>query len=554
MRDPQPTRRSFVKRSAAALGAVTAASRLLVPQAHAAGGDLLRVGLVGCGGRGTGAAEQALTADPNVKLVAMADAFSDRLEESLSALKGSAVAAKVDVPKDRQYVGFDAYKQVIDQVDVVLLTTTPHFRPIHMAYAVEKGIHAFVEKPVATDAPGVRAFLESCEAAKKKNLSVVSGLCWRYDIPRRETMKHVFDGAIGDIVAVETTYNSNGVWDPRRTREQCGSEMEYQMRNWYYYTWLGGDHIVEQAVHGLDTMGWVMGDAPPLKCWGSGGRQVRTDPKYGNIYDHFGLVYEYPNNVRGYHQCRHWAGADNRVKDVILGSKGTCDVFDHVITGPNKWRYRGPKGNMYQTEHDEMFAAIRAGKPINNGEYAARSTLLAIMGRMAAYTGQVITWEMALNSKENLGPTEYAWGSSPGDASHRAARAYHQVRLKSTISDLGFQSSNLRDEMRIQSSADDSQETRREQTKEASDRRQSLLSSLESLGGERLPLRQPFSPFRALRCSPSAPAQPPAHVSRPISKSLHDLWPILRSRLNVYTSDPKNQVTGESLQKRKSVL
>jgi predicted dehydrogenase len=403
--------------SAASAMAAAAVSQLeLVSNAHAAGSDTLRVGLVGCGGRGTGAAEQALTADKNVKLVAMADAFKDRLGESLSTLKSSGIAAQVDVPPDRQYVGFDGYKQVIDQVDVVLLATPPHFRPQHTGYAVEKGVHSFVEKPVATDAPGVRAFLAHCEAAKKKNLALVSGLCWRYHTPRRETMKQVREGAIGDIIAIQTTYNSNGVWDPRRTRDQVGSDMEYQMRNWYYYTWLSGDHIVEQAVHAIDTMGWAMGDEPPVQCWGSGGRQVRTDPKYGNIYDHFSIVYEYANGVRGYHNCRHWAETDTQVKDFILGTKGTCDVFGSRISGANRWRFRSPNGekyNMYQAEHDELFASIRSGKPINNGVYAARSSLLAIMGRMAAYTGRVVTWDMAMNSKEDLSPAQYAWGEAP---------------------------------------------------------------------------------------------------------------------------------------------
>jgi predicted dehydrogenase len=287
-----------------------------------------------------------------------------------------------------------------------------------MAYAAEKGVHMFVEKPVATDAPGVRQVLQICEDAKKKDLSVVSGLCWRYFEPRREAMKRVHDGALGDIVAIQTTYDSGGVWEPRVTRDEVGSDMEYQMRNWYYYTWLGGDHIVEQAVHAIDTMAWALGDEPPTQCWGSGGRQVRTDEKYGNIYDHFSIVYEYPNNVRGYHNCRHWRNTAQQVKDYILGDKGVCDVFGAGGTGPritgaNPWRYRGEKPNMYQAEHNELFAAIRAGKPINNGVYAARSTLLAIMGRMAAYTGQVITWEMALNSKESLAPTKYAWGDAP---------------------------------------------------------------------------------------------------------------------------------------------
>jgi len=411
MRESQTTRRTFVLQTAATAAAATQLS--LVTNAYAGGGETLRVGLVGCGGRGTGAAEQALTADKNARLVAMADAFQDQLDSSLESLKSGSTGDRVDVPRDRQFTGFDAYKHVIDQVDVVLLTTPPHFRPLHLAYAVEKGVHAFVEKPIATDAPGVRKFLQVCEEAEKKNLSLVSGLCWRYHSPRVETMKRVRDGAIGDIVSIETTYNSGGVWDPRRTRDQVSSEMEYQMRNWYYYSWLSGDHIVEQAVHGLDTMGWAMGDEPPALCWGSGGRQVRTDPKYGNIYDHFSVVFEYPNGVRGYHNSRHWRGSEQRVKDFLLGSKGTCDVFGHKIKGANAWQYRGENNNMYQTEHDELFASIRAGKPISNGMYAARSTLLAIMARMAAYTGQVITWDMALNSQENLGPKEYAWGDLP---------------------------------------------------------------------------------------------------------------------------------------------
>jgi predicted dehydrogenase len=383
---------------------------LAVPLVHAAGSSTIKVGVVGCGGRGTGAAEQALTADSNAKLVAMADAFPDRLEESLSSLKESPVAARTDVPQDRRYTGFDGYKHVIDQVDLVLLTTPPHFRPLHLAYAVEKGVNAFVEKPMAVDGPGLRKFLQACKDAQAKNLSLVNGFCWRYDGPRRETMKQVFDGKIGTIVGIETTYNSQGVWDPRKTRQQCSSDMEYQMRNWYYYCWLSGDHIVEQAVHGIDTMGWVMGDKLPLRCWGVGGRQSRTDPKYGNIWDHFAVVYEYPNNVRGYHQCRHWVSTPNRVKDYILGSKGTADVFGNAITGENKWRYRGPKTNMYQVEHDEMFAAIRAGKPINNGERGAYSTLLALMGRTAAYTGKVIDPDMILKSKEDLSPPKYEFG------------------------------------------------------------------------------------------------------------------------------------------------
>jgi predicted dehydrogenase len=415
MREANSSRRTFLMQSTSSAVAVAASAApiSLMASAHAAGSDTLKIGLVGCGGRGTGAAEQALTADKNVKLIAMADAFQDRLDESHSTLTSSHIADRVDVPADRRYVGFDAYKQVIDQVDVVLLATPPGFRPQHYAYAVQKGIHAFVEKPIATDAPGVRAFLKASEEAKVKGLSLVSGLCWRYHNPRRETMNRVLDGAIGPVIGVETTYNSNGVWEPRKSRSECQSEMEYQMRNWYYYDWLSGDHIVEQAVHGIDTMAWALGDEPPLRCFGSGGRQVRVDPKYGNIYDHFSIVYEYANDVRGYHTCRHWAGTDTRVKDYVLGAEGICDVFDHKISGKNKWRYRGPNPNMYQAEHDEMFAALRAGAPVHNGLYAARSTLLAIMARMAAYTGSVITWEMAMNSQEDLMPKKYAWADAP---------------------------------------------------------------------------------------------------------------------------------------------
>lgn len=403
-------RREFLAGSAA-VGAAAAAGLAWVPVgAHAAGSDVLKVGLIGCGGRGTGAAEQALTADPQTRLHAMADAFSNQLEGSLRQLLNSPVASRVEVPEDRRFVGFDAYKDVIDCCDVVLLTTPPGFRPLHMEYAVEKGRHVFVEKPIAVDGPGVRRFLEACKTARSKNLSVVAGLCWRYHIPRRETMARVFDGGIGDVVAIETTYNSNGVWEPRVTRDQVASEMEYQMRNWYYYDWLSGDHIVEQAVHGIDTMNWAMGDKPPLRCWGVGGRQARTDERYGNIYDHFSLVYEYENGVRGYHQCRHWPSAANQVKDYVLGSKGVCDVFGNRVTGAQPWRYRGSGGhNMYQREHDEFFASIRNGEPKADGEFCAGSSLLAIMGRMAAYTGTVVTWDMALNSTEDLSPAAYAW-------------------------------------------------------------------------------------------------------------------------------------------------
>ncbi len=420
MQRSTPNRRTFLFKAATTAGAVAAGSQVdIIDNAFAGGGDSLKVGLVGCGGRGTGAAEQALTADKGNALYAMADAFGSQIEQCHANLKGSEIpglAERVDVPPDRRYVGFDAYKQVIDECDVVLLTTSPGFRPIHFAYAVEKGKHAFVEKPMAVDGPGLRSFLDSARTSKAKGLSVVNGFCWRYYKPRRELMARVAGGEIGPITSIETTYNSQGVWEPRRTRAECGSEMEYQLRNWYYYSWLSGDHIVEQAVHGLDTMAWAMGDVPPVKCWGVGGRQVRTEPKYGNIYDHFSIVYEYPDDIRGYHQCRHWPGTATQTADYIQGTKGRANVFGKQITGPNKWKYRpeaGEKIDMYQVEHSEMFAALRAGAPINNAEQAASSTRLALMGRMAAYTGEAITWDMAGNSRDALFPAHPSWDEVP---------------------------------------------------------------------------------------------------------------------------------------------
>jgi predicted dehydrogenase len=412
---PGSSRREFIAASATTAAALAATG--LGSTAYAAGSDVIRVGLVGAGGRGSGAATQALQADPNVKLVAVGDAFEDRLTMGLDSIgKVKGLAEKMDVPKDRQFTGFDAYKHVIDSCDVVILATPPHFRPEHLKYAVQQGKHAFVEKPVATDSVGTRDIMATCEEAKKKNLAVVSGLCWRYDAGKRELMKRVHGGEIGDIVAIHTVYNSGGVWDPRARRDQCKSDMEYQMRNWYYYSWLSGDHIVEQAVHAIDKMGWAMKDQPPVKAWAVGGRQVRTGAEYGNIWDHFGVVYEYANGVRGYHHSRHWKGTDGLVTDYILGAKGIAETMALTITsGENKWKYRDKIKNMYQVEHDELFASIRAGKPINNGDYMCKSTLLAIMGRNAAYTGKTVTWEQILNSKESLGPKKYEWSSfDPG--------------------------------------------------------------------------------------------------------------------------------------------
>lgn len=406
----QPSRRDFLRRSTAvAVGGSMVSSLAFSRTAHAGGDDVLRVGLIGCGGRGTGAAAQALAADKNTKLVAMGDAFGDRLQSSLETIRREA-GDKVAVTPETSFVGFDAFQKVLDSgVDVVVLATPPHFRPAHLKAAIDAGKHVFCEKPVAVDGPGVRSVLATAELAKEKNLSIVSGLCWRYDYGVRETMQRVRDGEIGDIVAIQENYNAGSLW--MKPRQPEWSDMEWQLRNWLYFTWLSGDFNVEQHVHSLDKAAWAMGDEPPVRCVGLGGRQVRTEPEYGHIFDHHAVQYEYANGVRLFAYCRQQDGCTTDVDDYILGTKGRATVLKNRIEGPNEWRYRGQKNNMYQTEHDELFAAIRSGQPINNGVYMARSTMLAIMGRMATYTGREITWDQAINSTEDLTPSAYEWGS-----------------------------------------------------------------------------------------------------------------------------------------------
>ncbi len=399
------SRREFL--AASAIAAATA------PAIYAAGNDTLKVGLIGCGDRGTGAAVNALNADKNVKLVAMADAFPDRLNTSLeNLLKKKDIAGKVDVKDDAKFTGFDAYKEVIARCDVVLLTTPPHFRPIHLKAAVEAGKHVFAEKPVAVDAPGVRSVLESCRLAAKKNLSVVSGLCLRYDSGFKETVKRIHGGAIGEVLYVQANDYRGGRW--AKARQPDWSDMTYHMRNWYNFTWLSGDFNVEQHVHFLDVCAWVMQEKYPVKAMGMGGRSVLNGKEYGNIYDHFSIVYEYANGARFISNTRHHPRAKGDMSAFALGTKGRSLLSERTngltIQSENRdWFYEGPFNQMYQTEHDELFASIRNGKPINNGEYMSHSTLLAIMGRMAAYTGQEITWKMALESKEDLSPPKYDW-------------------------------------------------------------------------------------------------------------------------------------------------
>lgn len=404
----EPTRRDFLKTGTTVAMAGTLGLNLSMSAGlYAAGNEILKVGLVGCGGRGTGAAREALKADPQTRMVALADAFPEQIEGSITSLKGvKEIGDRVVVDSDFKFTGLEAYQQLIDAVDVVVLASPPGFRPYHLRYAVEKGKHIFTEKPMATDAPGVRSVMDTVAMAKEKNLALVAGFCWRYDYARRELFQRIHDGQIGDVVAIYGTYLTSPVkpMPPADTRPAGMSDLEWMIRNWYNFTWLSGDGLVEQAIHTVDWLAWTMKDEPAVSCTAVGGRQIPAHG--GNIYDHIEVNYLWENGVRGFLSQRQIAGCHNENNLYVLGTKGTGNITGRgvFITGANEWKYSGPGNNMYQTEHDEFFASIRSGKPINDGDRMCKSTLLGIMGRMAGYTGQQVTWEMALNSQEELVP------------------------------------------------------------------------------------------------------------------------------------------------------
>jgi|EP01118_Nematostelium_gracile_P001265 myo-inositol 2-dehydrogenase/D-chiro-inositol 1-dehydrogenase len=409
-------RRDFLK-----AGALLTGGLLLDQFAFAAGhsgvDDTIKIALIGCGDRGTGAAFQALTTKSNLKLVAMADAFQDRMDQSYKLLSDK-FKEKVDVPADRRFVGFDGYKKAIALADVVLLATPPGFRPMHFEEAVDKGKHVFMEKPVAVDSPGIRKVLAAAEIAKKKKLNVVVGLQRRYQTNYRETMKRIQDGAIGDIVGGQVYWNSGGVWVKKRQPQQ--TEMEYQMRNWYYFNWLCGDHIVEQHVHNIDIANWAK-NAYPTSIQGTGSRAWRTGKDYGEIYDNHAVELTYADGAVIYSQCRHFEGTSNRVDETFQGTKGRTYLsannqgilWDHtgkeIFSHPTKGN-----ANPYQTEHDELFAAISKGEyKFSDAERGAKSCLTAIMGRYATYSGQTIKWDEALNANNSLFPEQLAWDAKP---------------------------------------------------------------------------------------------------------------------------------------------
>lgn len=406
------TRREFLKSSALVGGALAAPAILPGNLFAKENSDTLRVGLIGCGGRGSQAANQALTADKNAVLTAMGDVFEDQLQKSLQGLR-TQQPDKVKVTPEKCFTGLDAYQKVIDSgVDVVLLTTPPGFRPAHLKAAVDAGKHVFCEKPMATDAPGVRSVLQSAKMAREKNLALVAGFCWRYEGARREFYQRIHEGAIGKICAIYATYYAGSVKPmPAASERPAGvTDLEWQLRNWYNFVWLSGDGYVEQACHSVDKVAWALKDQAPLKAVAVGGRQ--TPNHEGNIFDHMFVVYEFADEVRAFLGQRQIGNTYGDNSDYVMGTAGFGKVPGFqtpYIKGKENWRYRGPKTDMYQNEHDELFASIRSGKVINDGQWMAQSTLMGIMGRMAAYTGQEITWEQAMNSEENLVPAKLSW-------------------------------------------------------------------------------------------------------------------------------------------------
>lgn len=412
------SRREFVKNTALVSGGLMVSQLPVTKAAHVLGDDTIKIALVGCGGRGTGAAVQALSTEENVKLVAMADAFQNRMDKSVENInKKLGTTDRFDVPKEQQFIGFDAYKQAIDLADVVILATPPGFRPQHFAYAINNNKHVFMEKPVATDVPGVRKVIEHAKIAKEKKLNVVVGLQRHYQSNYNAVLEKVRSGAIGDIISGQVYWNGGGVWV--RAREAGETEMQYQMKNWYYFNWLCGDHILEQHIHNIDVANWFIGEYPAT-AQGMGGREVRKGKDHGQIFDHHFVEFTYPSGVVISSQCRHQPGTMSRVDEVFQGTKGTT-----YTNGSNKGRIKDYQGNTiynhrnpddpnpYQVEHDKLFAAIRNGEVIADGENGAKSTLTAIMGRMATYSGQLITWEQAMASESQLVPDNLSWDSEP---------------------------------------------------------------------------------------------------------------------------------------------
>lgn len=411
------SRRNFVKNSTLATTGLISASLPVGAMAHVNGDKKLKVALVGCGGRGTGAIVQALQADENTKLVAMADAFQDKVEKSLKAVQEHFDGVKkIKLNPKHQFSGFDAYKKAIDMADVVILTTPPGFRPYHFEYAINNGKHVFMEKPVATDPVGVRKVLEVARKAREKKLNVVVGLQRHYQKKYIDLYEKIKAGKIGRITGGQVYWNSPGVWV--RERQPGQTEMEYQMRNWYYFNWLCGDHILEQHIHNIDVANWFIGGYP-AQAQGMGGRQVRNGKDHGEIFDHHFVEFTYDSGAIISSQCRHQRGCMRRVDENLQGTEGSVQSRKGTLIdldGNEMYKYKNDalnEPNPYQVEHDRLFASIRNGGVIADAENGAKSTLTAIMGRMATYSGKVITWDQAMNSDLQIMPETVDWNSNP---------------------------------------------------------------------------------------------------------------------------------------------
>jgi predicted dehydrogenase len=411
--DSSVTRRDFVRTAAAASIAATFPAGFGV---FAAASDTIKVGVIGCGGRGTGAAIDCLKADPGVEVVALGDLVPDRLQTALERLTKE-FPGRVKVPADRRFTGFSNYAGVCGCPDVNLIVTAapPGFRPIHVKAAVEAGKHVFMEKPVAVDPAGIRSIIATSDLAKQKGLALVAGTQRRHQRRYLEMMKRIQDGQIGDIVAAQCYWNQGDLWVKERLPNM--TEIEWQCRNWLYFTWLSGDHIVEQHVHNIDVVNWAMG-VMPKNVMGMGGRQVRVAPQFGNIFDHFCVEFEFPNGVRVMSMCRQTKGCNDRVEERIVGTKGVAWSTSSAtrITGATPWTFEADETNPYVQEHIDLIASIRKGAPLNEGRQVAESTMCAIIGRMSAYTGRAISWDWAMNaSKLDLSPAKYEFGPNPVD-------------------------------------------------------------------------------------------------------------------------------------------
>ncbi|MEK7405410.1 MAG: Gfo/Idh/MocA family oxidoreductase [Acidobacteriota bacterium] len=401
------SRRDFLKTSAVAVPATAVTGLAANAAGYVAASDVIRIGMIGCGGRNTGAGGQALTADKGARLVAMADVMLDRIQERRSELKVK-FREQVAVDDDHCFAGFDGYKKVIESVDVVLIANAAKFHPMHMMAAIQAGKHVFVEKPHAIDPAGIKVVKAACELARKKKLSVLSGLQSRYTPMYQEAIQRVHDGAIGDIVAIEERYfRAPYVLRPRKPGQ---SEVEHQGGNQYHFHWLSGDDIPQSLVHNLDRANWAMKGQPPVRCMGMGGRSTLHEEIYGNVFDHHAVIYEYANGIRMHAFCRTIPNCFNQTSSMLVGTKGRCFTMLGRIEGENPWQYSGPKANAgvqtnpVQIEHDELFKAIRGGTPLNSGDYMAQSTLIGIMGQIACYSGKEVTWEQATTSDFYFAP------------------------------------------------------------------------------------------------------------------------------------------------------